>query len=53
MGTDVYKRQVVDNASMDDSEAYITERFPNITYIYNKENLGFARANNQVIRGMD
>ena len=41
---------VVDNASMDDSEAYITERFPNITYIYNKENLGFARANNQVIR---
>ena len=31
---------VVDNASMDDSEAYITERFPNITYIYNKENLG-------------
>ena len=22
---------VVDNASMDDSEAYITERFPNIT----------------------
>ena len=41
---------VVDTASMDDSEAYITERFPNITYIYNKENLGFARANNQVIR---
>lgn len=30
---------VVDNASMDDSEAYITERFPNITYIYNRENL--------------
>jgi len=41
---------VVDNASMDDSEAYITERFPNITYIYNKENLGFARANNIAIR---
>ena len=28
---------VVDNASMDGSEAYITERFPNITYIYNKK----------------
>ena len=41
---------VVDNASMDDSEAYITERFPNITYIYNRENLGFACANNQAIR---
>lgn len=40
---------VVDNASADDSEAYITERFPHITYIYNKENVGFARANNQAI----
>lgn len=28
----------------------ITERFPRITYIYNKENVGFARANNQAIR---
>ena len=25
---------VVDNASVDDSEAYLTERFPRITYIY-------------------
>ena len=41
---------VVDNASVDDSEAYLTERFPRITYIYNKENVGFARANNQAIR---
>ena len=35
---------VVDNASVDDSEAYLTERFPRITYIYNKENVGFAPA---------
>ena len=41
---------VVDNASVDDSEAYLTEHFPRITYIYNKENVGFARANNQAIR---
>ena len=41
---------VVDNASVDDSEAYLTERFPRIAYIYNKENVGFARANNQGIR---
>ena len=41
---------VVDNASADGSETYITERFPHITYIYNKENVGFARANNQAIR---
>ena len=41
---------VVDNASVDDSEAYLTERFPRITYIYNKVNVGFARANNQAIR---
>ena len=41
---------VVDNASVDDSEAYLTERFPRVTYIYNEENVGFARANNQAIR---
>jgi len=41
---------VVDNASADGSEMYITERFPHITYIYNKVNVGFARANNQAIR---
>lgn len=41
---------VVDNASADGSETYIAERFPRVTYIYNKENVGFARANNQAIR---
>lgn len=41
---------VVDNASTDGSKEYITERFPNLTYIYNEENVGFARANNQAMR---
>lgn len=41
---------VVDNASTDGSEAYLTGRFPQLTYIQNKANVGFARANNQAIR---
>lgn len=41
---------VVDNASTDGSEAYLTGRFPQLTYIQNKTNVGFARANNQAIR---
>ena len=40
---------VVDNASTDGSQEYITERFPQLTYIYNKVNCGFARACNQAI----
>lgn len=41
---------VVDNASSDGSQEYIVERFPHLTYIYNNENVGFARANNQAIQ---
>ena len=41
---------VVDNASTDGSEAYITRFFPQVKYIYNTENVGFGRANNQAIR---
>ncbi|WP_455585249.1 glycosyltransferase family 2 protein [Bacteroides sp.] len=41
---------VVDNASTDGSPEYITERFPHLTYIYNEENVGFARANNQAMQ---
>lgn len=40
---------VVDNASTDDSPQYIPARFPQVKYIYNTENVGFARANNQAI----
>ncbi|MDY8134089.1 glycosyltransferase family 2 protein [Aquimarina sp. 2201CG5-10] len=38
---------VIDNDSKDDSCAMVKERFPEITLLENKENIGFARANNQ------
>lgn len=38
---------VVDNCSSDDSCALITEKFPGVTLITNRENTGFSRANNQ------
>ena len=41
---------VVDNHSSDDSVVYLEPRFPDVHFIANKENLGFARANNQAIR---
>lgn len=41
---------VVDNLSTDGSVAYLRERFPEVTFIENRENVGFARANNQAIR---
>ncbi|MES2579495.1 MAG: glycosyltransferase family 2 protein [Pseudomonadota bacterium] len=40
---------VVDNASKDDSVAVIKKAFPQITLIENKVNVGFGRANNQVL----
>ncbi len=40
---------VVDNLSGDDSIAFSRERHPEVTFIENKENVGFARANNQAI----
>ena len=45
--TDVW---VVDNCSTDDSVGYLRERFPQVHFIANEENVGFARANNQAIR---
>ena len=41
---------VVDNLSTDGSVPYLRERFPDVTFIENNENVGFARANNQAIR---
>lgn len=40
---------VVDNHSQDDSLDYLTPRFPEVRFIANTENVGFARANNQAI----
>ena len=36
---------VVDNDSGDDSIPYLRERYPEVTYISNKENVGFGKAN--------
>lgn len=41
---------LVDNASSDGSVSYLKRRYPQVTYIGNKENTGFGRANNQAIR---
>jgi GT2 family glycosyltransferase len=44
---------VVDNASTDDSVRIIKDQFPEVTLIENKENVGFAKANNQAIKVCD
>ena len=41
---------VVDNNSVDGSAQFIPEKFPEINFIANKKNIGFARANNQAIK---
>ncbi|MDE6105963.1 MAG: glycosyltransferase family 2 protein, partial [Bacteroidales bacterium] len=40
---------VVDNASVDESVAMVKSRFPWVRCIENRENVGFAKANNQAI----
>ena len=41
---------VVDNGSSDGSREMIKTEFPQVRFIENKDNLGFARANNQAIK---
>ncbi len=41
---------VVDNNSVDGSLQMMAEKFPDITLIANKDNVGFSKANNQGIR---
>jgi GT2 family glycosyltransferase len=41
---------VVDNASSDDSVDMVKQKFPMVQIIENKDNVGFARANNMAIR---
>ncbi len=41
---------VIDNASGDDTIAYLQPLFPEVHYMQNTENVGFSRANNQAIR---
>ncbi len=40
---------VVDNNSSDGSCDFVRQRFPSVTLIQNKENVGFSRANNQAV----
>lgn len=41
---------VVDNASTDDSIGYLQPKFPQIEFIQNNQNLGFAKANNLALK---
>lgn len=41
---------VVDNNSKDGSVEMITNNFPEVNFIHNKNNVGFSKANNQAIR---
>jgi len=41
---------VVDNNSQDDSCQMVKKRFPEVTLIENKENVGFSKANNQAVK---
>lgn len=40
---------VFDNRSTDGSKAFLQNRFPEVRFIWNKENLGFAKANNHAV----
>lgn len=41
---------VIDNASTDNSSSYLPHRFPQVHFVWNQENKGFAAACNQAIR---
>lgn len=41
---------VVDNNSVDGSCQMVTQKFPNVRLIENKDNVGFSKANNQAIK---
>jgi len=41
---------VVDNNSSDSSMAYLNPKFPSVTFLENKENLGFSKANNVALK---
>lgn len=45
-----FETLVVDNASTDGSVEMVRTRFPQVRLMPNRENVGFARANNQAIR---
>ncbi|MDN3494043.1 glycosyltransferase family 2 protein [Winogradskyella bathintestinalis] len=44
---------VADNASTDDSVAFVTERFPTVQVIENSENSGYAKGYNEALKHVD
>jgi len=48
--TSPFEIWVVDNASSDDSARMVREKFPQVHLVDNRENVGFARANNQAMQ---
>jgi O-antigen biosynthesis protein len=49
-GNLTYEIIIVDNASTDGSVEFLCEKFPDVTLIANKENLGFSKANNMGLK---
>ena len=41
---------VVDNASKDGSRTYLQDKFPDVRFFWNDENIGFAKANNLALK---
>ena len=41
---------VVDNNSTDGSKEFFAEKFPNVQFIWNTDNIGFAKANNIALK---
>lgn len=44
---------VIDNASTDDSVSYLTQNFPTVRIIQNKENFGFAKGYNEGLKTLN
>ncbi len=44
-----WRVSVVDNKSSDKTADFIKQNFPNVNVIANQNNVGFAKANNQII----
>jgi GT2 family glycosyltransferase len=45
-----YEILIVDNASTEGDLRHLPDSYSNVSIIYNQENVGFARANNQAAR---
>ena len=41
---------VIDNNSQDDSAQMVAQRFPEVKWLQNTDNVGFSKANNQAVK---